>query len=106
MHHQGCLTRPRAHEAQQIADVLLGRHHIAVDVLVDVVHVEQQMIFRRDARGPVHQRDVLDQGHDMPRTAVAHGVVEAGEGTDVNHYRLMVRPVSYSLFSESANRLR
>ena len=65
--------------------MLLGRRHVAVDVVGDVVHVEQQMVFRRNRRRPVHQRDVLDQRHDMARAGFAHGVVQAGKGTDVDH---------------------
>ena len=33
----------------------------------------------------MHQRDVLDQGHHVPRTGFAHGVMKAGKGADMDH---------------------
>ena len=48
MHHQRRRAIPGAHEAQQVADMRLGRRHVALDVIGDVVHVEQQVVFRRD----------------------------------------------------------
>ena len=57
----------------------------SLDVVGDVVHIEQQVVLGRDGRGPVHQRDVLDQRDDVARAAFAHRVVQAGEGTDVDH---------------------
>ena len=85
MHHQRVGAIPHAYEAQQIADVFLGRCDVALDVVGDVVHVEQQMILGHDRRRPVHQRNVLDQSDDMTRTGFAHCVVQAGKRTDMNH---------------------
>ena len=79
--------------------MLLGRRHVALDVVGDVVHVEQQMVFGEMVARPVHQRDVLDQGHHMARAGFAHGVVQAGKGTDVNHFNPQT-------FTSAANRFR
>ena len=43
------------------------------------------MVLRRDAAGPLHQVDVLEQRHHMAGAGLRDGLVQAGKRADVNH---------------------
>ena len=85
VHHQRRPSIPAAHEFQQIGDVLLVRHDVAVERSGNIVEPQPEMIFRRDAARPVDAVHVADQRHDVARTGVLDGFVQARERTDVNH---------------------
>src|SRR5262245_54465534 len=76
---------PPAHEGDEFGDVLVGRRHISVERLGDVIHTEDEVITRHYGLRPPHEVDVLEEGHDVASTSVYDGFVETGEGADVSH---------------------
>ena len=71
--------------------MLVGRRDVAVERPGDVVHAEDEMVLRHDAAGPLHQVGVLEQRHHMARAGLRDGLVQAGEGADVNHADSILR---------------
>ena len=85
MHHQGTAAVPAAHEADQIGDMLLARHDVAVERRGNIMQPQPQMIFRRDAVWTHHIGFVADQRHDMARAGIFDDFMQARERADVNH---------------------
>ena len=79
MHHQGAAAVPAAHESDQIGDVFLAGHDVAVERRGNIVQPKPQMILRRDAVRPHHITFVADQRHDMARAGVFDGFMQARE---------------------------
>ena len=85
MHHHRRPAVPALHELDQPCDVLLAGMGVAVHRLDDVVHAEDQVVVRDDAVRPLHPVDHAQQRDDVARAGFVDGVVQAGEGADVNH---------------------
>ena len=85
VHHDRRAAVPALHEVDQVVDVLLGRVDVAVHRHGDVVHAEDQVVGLDDAGGPLHAVDQPQQRDDVARAGFGDGVVQAGEGADVNH---------------------
>ena len=79
MHHQGAAAVPAAHEADEIGDVFLAGHDVAVERRGNIVQPQPQMIVRRDALRPHQIRFVADQRHDMARAGVFDDFMQARE---------------------------
>ena len=85
MHHQRRAAIPTAHEFYQFDDVLLRRMGVAVDRRGDVVHAEDEMVAGRNAARALDPVDQPQQRHNVARLGLRDGVVQAGEGADVDH---------------------
>src|ERR1700722_3818792 len=97
MHHQGVAAIPAAHEADEIGDVFLAWHDVAVERRGNIVQPQPQMVLRCDALRPHQIRFVADQRHDMARAGVCDDFMKARERADVNHdiRNRLLRSLSY-----------
>ena len=85
MHDHRSPAVPALHELDQIVHVLLGRMGVAIHRRHDVVHAKDKVVGLDDAGWPLHAVDQAQQRDDMAGAGFRDGVVQAGEGADVNH---------------------
>lgn len=67
--------------------MFVGRQRLAFDRFCDVVHAEDQVIFRRDMIGALGAVGQPQQSDDMAGAGLGDRGVEACEGADVDHVR-------------------
>jgi hypothetical protein len=65
--------------------MLLPGRDIAVGRLRNVVHPQQQVLFRGDAFGARHEMEVAQQRHHVTGAGFLDGAVQTGQRADVNH---------------------
>ena len=82
----GAPAVPASDEIDELVDMGLGWQDKALDRLYDVVHAEDQVIGRGNAASAAARgRRQAQQGHHVAGAGFRDGVVQAGEGADVNH---------------------
>ena len=88
VHHQRLGPVPAAHERNQRADVVVAGNGVAVHRRGDVVHAQNEVVVRCDAPRSFDPVGIPEQRDDVPRSGRFDRLVQAREGTDVNHLPL------------------
>ena len=77
VHHHRRLAVPCRDEIDEPLHVLVRRRRITVHRCRDVVDREHKMIFRSDVCWPLHTLDQPQEGHDVARSGLVDGGMQA-----------------------------
>jgi hypothetical protein len=83
MEHEGTFPSPGPDEGEKLLDMLRGRQDMALQGLHDIADADEQVALGRDSLRAPDLGSGSHEAHHMAGACLGDGLVQAGEGADV-----------------------